>query len=129
MARPKTVVAAASARPKPPVYVADWARLAELTRSDSLLSSQAEGFARRNDTFRVLSTGGTALGGIAALLGAFDAVSAGSWSDFDKWSVATGVAVAAVSLFAAWVRESDHDDFLTLINQWNLRHPDQVLAP
>jgi hypothetical protein len=114
---------------RPPVYVADWARLAALTQSDSLVFPQVDEFAQRHDTVHTFTVGGVVLGGIAAMLGSFHAVSADEWSKFDKWSLAGGVSLTAVSLFIAWAMEPDRDDFLTLINQWNLRHPQQVLSP
>jgi len=115
--------------PRPPVYVADWARLAALTQSDSLIFPQVDGSAQRHDLVHTLTVGGVVLGGIAAMTGGFHAVSADEWSKFDKWSVVGGVSLTAVSVFIAWAMEPDRDDFLTLINHWNLRHPQQVLSP
>ena len=113
----------------PPVYVADWARLAALTQADPLIFSQVDGFAQRHDVVHTLSLGGLVLGGAAAVAGGFHAVAADGWSKFDKWSLAGGLGLAAVSLFLGWAMEPDRDDFFTLMNQWNLRHPQQVLAP
>lgn len=113
----------------PPVYVADWARLAALTQSDSQIFTEVDGFAQRHDVVRNITVAGVMLGGIAAMVGGFHAVSADEWTKFDKWSVAGGLGLTAVSLFIAWAMEPDRDDFYTLINQWNLRHPQQVLAP
>lgn len=113
----------------PPVYVADWARLAALTQSDSQIFGEVDSFAGRHDVVRNITVAGVVLGGIATMVGGFHAVSADEWTKFDKWSVAGGLSVTAVSLFIAWAMEPDRDDFYTLINQWNLRHPQQVLAP
>lgn len=113
----------------PPVYVADWARLAALTQSDSQIFGEVDGFAGRHDVVRNITVAGVVLGGIATMVGGFHAVSADEWTKFDKWSVAGGLSLTAVSLFLAWAMEPDRDDFYTLINQWNLRHPQQVLAP
>lgn len=113
----------------PPVYVADWARLAALTQSDSQIFTEVDGFAQRHDVVRNITVAGVVLGGIATMVGGFHAVSADEWTKFDKWSVAGGLSLTAVSLFIAWAMEPDRDDFYTLINQWNLRHPQQVLAP
>lgn len=112
-----------------PVYVADWARLAALTQSDSQIFPEVEGFAQRHDVVRNITVAGVVLGGIATMVGGFHAVSADEWTRFDQSSVAGGLALTAVSLFIAWAMEPDRDDFYTLINQWNLRHPQQVLAP
>lgn len=113
----------------PPVYVADWARLAALTQSDSQIFGEVDSFAGRHDVVRNITVAGVVLGGIAAVIGGFHAVSADEWTKFDKWSVAGGLSLTAVSAFLAWAMEPDRDDFYTLINQWNLRHPQQVLAP
>lgn len=136
---PATKAAASGLRPKPrpptcpaprmPAYVADWDRLAELTRADALISAQADALARRNQTVRDVSVGGVALGGLAASLGSVHRLAEGSWSKFDKWSASTGIAVGAVALFIAWLSDHNRDELFTLINQWNQRHPDQPLAP
>lgn len=117
------------AEPLPPVFVADWARLAALTQADAQIFHEVDGFAQRHDVVRNVMVAGVVLGGIAAMIGGFHAVSADGWTEFDKWSVAGGLSLTAVSLFIAWAMEPDRDDFYTLINQWNLRHPQQVLAP
>ncbi len=113
----------------PPVHVADWARLAALTQPDAQIFGEVDGFAQRHDVVRNVMVAGVVLGGIAAMIGGFHAVSADGWTEFDRWSVAGGLSVTAVSLFIAWAMEPDRDDFYTLINRWNLRHPQQVLAP
>jgi hypothetical protein len=112
-----------------PVYVADWARLAALTQSDALVFQQVDGLAQRHDLVRQLSVSGNLLGGLGVVLGASHALLNDGWSGFDKWSVGGGLGLVAVSLFVAWAFEPDRDDFFTLINQWNLRHPQQALAP
>jgi hypothetical protein len=129
-AKPAAKLASSScAQSLPPVYVADWARLAALTQSDSQIFAEVDGFAQRHDVVRNITVAGVVLGGIATMVGGFHAVSADEWTKFDRWSVAGGLSLTAVSLFIAWAMEPDRDDFYTLINQWNLRHPQQVLAP
>lgn len=114
---------------KPPVYVADWDRLAELTRSDPRIYPDAAFYARRENAMQWLSVGGVVLGGGPALLGVLNRLNTGSWTEGSQWSVAGGVTVAAFSLLAAWAYSPTRDDLLTVINYWNLRHPDRVLAP
>ncbi len=136
---PPQPVPAAMASPRPlrpicpvhlaPVYVASWPRLEALTQSDALIFPQVESLARRQDAARTLAVGGVAVGGIATLVGTFHALGQDSWSRFDKWSVASGGILAATTLFLAWAIEPDRDELYTLINQWNLRHPQQELAP
>jgi len=128
-AHPPVVSCPACAPPKTVVYVSDWERLAELTRSDSLIAGQADALAGRNQTVRDVAVGGVVLGGATAFLGAFHALSSDHWSRFDKGSVTVGAAVGALSLFISWLSDHNRDELYRLINQWNLRHPDQLLAP
>jgi hypothetical protein len=130
VSKPKpTVTSIACAQPKPPVYVADWARLAELTRSDSLIFTQVDAHASRRETARHVATVGAALGVAVALLGAFRGLFDDGWTHANKGTVVVGSGLTAVSLLTAWTINPDRDDFLTLINHWNLRHPDLVIAP
>ena len=43
--------------------------------------------------------------------------------------VVINLGLTAVSLLITWAMDPDRDDFYTLINHWNLRHPRQILAP
>ena len=112
-----------------PVYIEDWGRLAALTQSDPLVAPKAEFWAaRREQANGVLGTG-LILGGGAAALGTMDWLTTGELSRTVKWSMVGGVAVALVSFLADLAFAPDRDDLLTVINQWNLRHPDRLLAP
>ena len=112
-----------------PVYIEDWGRLAALTQSDPLVFSKAEFWARRREQANWVLGTGLILGGGAAALGTMDWLTTGEWSRTVKWSIAGGVGVALVSLLADLAFAPDRDDLLTVINQWNLRHPDRLLAP
>jgi hypothetical protein len=90
---------------------------------------QADALAGRNQTVRDVAVGGVVLGGATAFLGAVHALSSDHWSRFDKGSVTVGAAVGALSLFISWLSDHNRDELYRLINQWNLRHPDQLLAP
>jgi hypothetical protein len=112
-----------------PVYVENWARLAELTRSDPVVLAQADFWASRR--WYTLWDLGTVflLGSGVAAYGTFDRLATDHWTKTTKWSLAGGLSVAIVSLLTAWAIFPDRDDLLTVINQWNLRHPGQPLAP
>jgi len=126
----KPAVVACKCAPAPsPVYVEDWGRLADLTRSDPLMLEQAEFWRDRRDTARWVLGTGLVLGGGAAALGTLDHLTNDGWSTASKWSVAGGVGVAVVSVFLHWAFSPDRDDLLTAINHWNIRHPDLLLAP
>jgi hypothetical protein len=112
-----------------PVYVEDWDRLVALTRSDAVVSPKAEFWAARHQSTSWVLAAGLILGGGTAGLGSFNRLSSGSWTTTSQWSVAGGISTALVSLFANWAFAQDRDDLLTVINHWNLRHPDQPLAP
>jgi len=130
LSKPKPPVATvACTQPKTPVYVADWARLAELTRSDSLIFNQVDEHASKHETARHVASVGTALGVAVALFGTFRGLFDDGWTYANKGTVLAGSGLAAVSLLAGWAINADRDDFLTLINHWNLRHPDLVIAP
>ena len=115
-------------RPPLPMYVEDWGRLADLTLSDPVVFSKADFWRNRQDTSRWLFAG-VILGGGAAALATFDRLGTGSWTDANKWMLAGGLSAAVLSLLAHWAFAPDRDDRLTVINHWNLRHPDQPLAP
>ena len=72
---------------------------------------------------------GLFLGGGAAALGTLDRLTTDGWTTASKWSVTAGVGVAVVSVLSYWAFAPDRDDLLTVINHWNIRHPDMLLAP
>lgn len=116
------------ARPPLPLYVEDWARLADLTQADPVVFSKADFWRSRQDTSRWLFAG-VILGGGAAALASFDRLGTGRWTDTNKWMLAGGLSAAVLSVLTYWAFAPDRDDLLTVINHWNLRHPDQTLAP
>ncbi len=120
--------AACAALPAP-VYVADWGRLAELTRSDALVYSHAEFWAARRQAADWLLAVGFAAGGGVAALGTINWLIDDEWSKTDKRMTVGGIAVVALAVFANWAFAPDRDDLATVINHWNLRHPDRLLAP
>ncbi len=113
---------------KPPVYIEDWERLAALTRSDELVFQQAHTWADREDDADMIREAGGFFGIAVAALGTVDGLKSRTWGD-DKWAVAGGLTGAAVSWAVAWLISPHRDDLLTVINQWNPRHPDLALAP
>jgi hypothetical protein len=52
-----------------------------------------------------------------------------SLSTANKWEFGGGAVVLVTSVLAWWLMSPDRDDFLTVINHWNLRHHDRPLAP
>jgi hypothetical protein len=123
------VTTVACTQPKPPVYVADWVRLAELSRSDSLILDQVDVYASRHETARHVAIVGSAVGVAVALVGTLRGLFGNGWTDGNKGTLLGGGGLTVVSLLAGWAINPDRDDFLTLINHWNLRHPDLVMAP
>jgi len=114
---------------KLPVYIGDWQRLAELTQSDPVIFSKAEFWASRKKSTDWAFAGGMMLGVSAVAVGSIADLDAGFWSDSSKRLAAGGFAVMLVSVFVNWAFSPDRDDLLTIINHWNLRHPDRPLAP
>lgn len=114
---------------RPPVYVIDWARLADLTAPDRGLGPEVKAYAERYQSIHAPVQAGIALGIAATLVGGLSSLPEGHWSTFGKWSVGAGLGLVAASALVAWLAEPDRDDFLTLVNKWNLRHPDRPLAP
>jgi len=112
-----------------PVYIEDWGRLADLTREDSEVFPRAEFWAKRHEQTSWIRGGGLIVGGGAVVLGIADRLTDDTSSRRAKWSIAGGVGVALVSAFVYWAFDPDRDDLLTVINQWNFRHPDRPLAP
>ncbi len=102
--------------------------MADLTRPDPVVFEKADFWRNRHESSRWWLVG-VFLGGGAASVATIDRLGNGSWTDTNKWGLAGGVAVAAVSLLAYWAFSPDRDDRLTVINHWNLRHPDRPLAP
>jgi hypothetical protein len=116
------------ARPPLPLYVEDWGRLADLTQSDPVVFSKADFWRNRQDTSRWLFAGVILRSGAAALA-TFDRLGTGRWTDTNKWMLAGGLSAAVLSVLSYWAFAPNRDDLLTVINHWNLRHPDQTLAP
>lgn len=113
---------------KLPLYVEDWGRLADLVRDDREVFGKADFWRRRQESTRWLAAG--ILGGVgAAGLATFDRLRSERWSEGNKWFLTGGLLTAAVSTLAYWAYSPDRDDLLTVVNHWNLRHPDQPLAP
>lgn len=129
ISQPATVVAPTYNPTRPPVYIEDWGRLAELTQADPQIFEKAEFWAKQHDNARVVLASGIILGGGAIALGTVDRLTSDQWTETTKWSVAGGVGAIVLSLFTAWAFSPDRDDLLTVINHWNLRHPDRPLAP
>ena len=112
-----------------PTYVENWDRLPELTKSDRVVSSRADFWvSRRQFVFWDMGVF-SALGGGVAALATFERLDSDHWTKATKWGLAGGLSVAIVSLVIAWAISPDRNDLLNVINQWNLRHPDQPLAP
>ena len=107
--------------PPAPVYVADWGRSADLTRSDALVYSHAEFWAARRQAGDWILALGVAAGGGVAVLGTMNWLIDDHWTRTNKRMTAGGLAVAAVALFANWAFAPDRDDLATVINQWNIR--------
>ena len=116
------------AMPALPLFVEDWGRLAHVTQPDRVVFEKADFWRDRQASSRWLLAGAI-LGGGAAGLATVDRLGNGTWTDTNKWGLAGGVALAAVSALAYLAFSPDRDDRLTVINQWNLRHPDRPLAP
>lgn len=112
-----------------PVYIEDWGRLAALTQSDPLIYPRAEFWARRREQSNWVLGAGLIVGGGAAALGTLNRLTTDAWSNTSKWSIVGGVGAALVSFLAYLAYSPDQDDLLTILNQWNLRHPDRRLAP
>ena len=129
LARPAATVACKCDQARTPLYVEDWGRLADLTRSDPVVFEKADFWRNRHDTCQWLLGSGLLLGGGVAALGTINRLGNDAWSNTEKWSLAGGLGVALVAVLMNWAFSPDRDDRLTVINHWNLRHPDQVLAP
>jgi hypothetical protein len=114
---------------KLPVYIEDWGRLSQLTQSDFEIFSKVEFWADRKRTTTSVSGGGLLLGVGLSTLGIAARLDSGHWTKTSKELVAGGVAVVLVSVFVNWAFSPDRDDLLTVMNHWNLRHPDRPLAP
>lgn len=127
-AAPTQVVACACQAAPLPLYVEDWGRLADLTRGDPRVFQQADFWRTRKENTRWLVAGILAGSGVATLATAHR-LQAGEWSDRNKWMLVGGLTTALISTLAYWAFSPDRDDLLTVINHWNLRHPDRPLAP
>jgi hypothetical protein len=123
----QAVAGACKAAPLP-LYVEDWGRLADLTREDPRVFQQADFWRIRRENTRWLVAGIVAGSGVATLATAHR-LQTGEWSDRNKWMLVGGLTTALVSTLAYWAFSPDRDDLLTVLNHWNLRHPDRPLAP
>jgi len=112
-----------------PVYIVDWGRLAELTASDEEVAPISKFWADRHDGTSRIQAAGTIIGTGSILFGTVNRLTTDSWTDMNKWTIAGGAAVLLVSALTSYLFAPDRDDFLTVINHWNLRHPDRPLAP
>jgi hypothetical protein len=113
---------------KPPLYVEDWGRLAALTQTDREVFDQADFWRRREEASRWMLAG-MFVGGTAAAVATIDRLATSSWNDTNKWALAGGIGLALFSFLGYWAYSPDRDDLLTVINSWNLRHGDMLLAP
>ena len=113
-----------------PVFVSDWGRLAALTESDPAVAAKANSLASRQEHIRwfratgIMAAIGLVGGGIMGRLAVTD-----HWTNNEEWAVFAGASVAAVTLLLSWALSPERDDLLTVINHWNLRHPERPLAP
>ena len=112
-----------------PTYVEDWDRLAELTRSDRVVSAQVDYWVSRRSYVAWELGGVSVTGGSVAAVGVFGRLANDHWTNVTKWSVAGGLCATIVSVAVAWAISPDRNDLLDVINQWNLRHPAQPMAP
>ena len=132
-ATPAVAVPASAAPSCPPayvpVYIEDWGRLARLTQTDPLIAPKADFWAARQVQANWVVGTGLILGGGAVALGTMEWLTTGELSRTVKSSMVGGVGAALVSFLAYLAFAPDRDDLLTVINQWNLRHPDLRLAP
>jgi hypothetical protein len=112
-----------------PLYVTDWGRLAALTQEDRRVFSLADAHAQRLDHAYLAGGIGVTLGAGAGLLGLFGRLTDDHWTTASTWGTLGGVSTAVLSALIAWTIAPKRDDFYTVVNAWNLRHPDRPLAP
>jgi len=130
-APPPATPAKPSVSPPHPVvlYIQDWAHLAEVTRSDEQIFSRADDLTDRESGSRQIAVVGFLLGGSLATVATVSRLSTDHWTDFTKWGLAAGVSGAAVGWAIAWLVAPSHSDLVSVVNEWNQRHPDRPLAP
>jgi hypothetical protein len=112
-----------------PVYVDTWGRLAALTESDPEVAPVSKFWSSRRDSTSTVLATGTIIGSGAILLGTVNRLTNDSWTTANQWEIAGGAGVILASVLTWWLFSPDRDDFLTVINHWNLRHEDRPLAP
>ncbi len=111
------------------LYIEDWAHLAKVTRPDALLFDRADSLASRDTARGQIATSGLLVGGSAAVAGTIARLGTDHWTSLSKWGVAGGLSVVVVSLVTAWLVAPDRSDLVSVVNEWNQRHPDHPLAP
>jgi hypothetical protein len=111
------------------LYIQDWGHLAEVTHSDDKLFDRADSLVNRAEASRQITTVGWLLGGSVATAATLSRLSTDHWTNFTKYGVAGGVSFLAVSMAISWFVAPDHSDLVSVINEWNQRHPERPLAP
>jgi hypothetical protein len=122
-------VVASCPKARIPVYIEDWGRLAELTASDPEVGTISRFWADRHHGTATVHAAGTIIGTGAIFFGTISRLTTDSWTEANKWEIAGGAGLVLVSALTSWLFSPNRDDFLTVINHWNLRHPDRPLAP
>jgi len=116
-------------QPPLPVFVDDAARLAELTRSDPLVSEQADQLASRRTAAKNVAGVGAILGLGTLGLGAIMRLNEGHWTTGNAATAISGGVLTVAALLLGWAMWPDRQDRLDVINAWNQRHPQDVLWP
>ena len=126
-----TTPAKPSVSPPHPVilYIQDWGHLAEVTRSDEQIFSRVADLTDRESASRQIAVVAFLVGGSVATVATVSRLSTDHWTDSTKWSVAAGVSGAIVGWAIAWLVAPAHSDLVSVVNEWNQRHPDRPLAP
>jgi hypothetical protein len=126
--KPPAAVICKCPQAKPPLYVEDWGRLAALTQGDPEVFEKADFWRRREEATHWLLAG-LFVGGTVATVATTNRLVTTTWTDTNKWALAGGIGLAVFSFLGYWAYSPDRDDLLTVINAWNLRHRDMLLAP
>jgi hypothetical protein len=131
---PATIAKAAECAcvPVPPpllVFVENPRRLAEITKSDPLVSEQAYHLARREESSRRVAGAGVILGLGTLGIGATMRLHDGHWSAGSAAAFISSGVLTIAAVLVAWAMWPDRDDRLQVINAWNRRHPQDVLWP
>ncbi|MBN2577145.1 MAG: hypothetical protein JXP73_21465 [Deltaproteobacteria bacterium] len=112
-----------------PVFVVDWAHLADLTRGDPGVLALAQNGEKRTRGASLLAHGGVGIGLAVTFVGYLRHVQTGQWSRGTELTFAGGLFLAALSAITAWNYAPDRGDMADAVNYWNQRHPDRPLAP